>query len=62
MLQKRIQYLHKHILTQRGSLGKALMKVVQRNKVDQQQDGIMQTLAKQWVWTAIKKKSPIFSA
>ncbi|XP_056332009.1 DC-STAMP domain-containing protein 2 [Danio aesculapii] len=44
--KKRIQYLHKHILTQRGSLGKALMKAVQQNKVDQQQDGIIQTLAK----------------
>ncbi|KAL1259587.1 hypothetical protein QQF64_010164 [Cirrhinus molitorella] len=44
--KKRIQYLHRHILTQRGSLGKALLRAVQRNRVDQQHDGIIQTLAK----------------
>ncbi|XP_058602504.1 DC-STAMP domain-containing protein 2 isoform X2 [Onychostoma macrolepis] len=44
--KKRIQYLHRHILTQRGSLGKALLRAVQRNRIDQQHDGIIQTLAK----------------
>ncbi|XP_050987196.1 DC-STAMP domain-containing protein 2 [Labeo rohita] len=44
--KKRIEYLHRHILTQRGSLGKALLRAVQRNRVDQQHDSIMQTLAK----------------
>ncbi|XP_016343564.1 DC-STAMP domain-containing protein 2 [Sinocyclocheilus anshuiensis] len=43
---KRIQYLHRHILTQRGSLGKALLRAVQRNSIDQQHDGIILTLAK----------------
>ncbi|KAK9961089.1 hypothetical protein ABG768_008900 [Culter alburnus] len=43
--KKRIQYLHRHILTQRGSLGKALLRAVQRNKVDQQHNGIIQKLA-----------------
>ncbi|XP_056089009.1 DC-STAMP domain-containing protein 2 isoform X1 [Rhinichthys klamathensis goyatoka] len=44
--KKRIQYLHRHILTHRGSLGKALLRAVQRNKVDQQNNGFIQTLAK----------------
>ncbi len=47
MLQKRIQNLHRHILTQRGSLGKALLRAVQRNRIDQKHDGIIQTLTKQ---------------
>ncbi|XP_067304663.1 DC-STAMP domain-containing protein 2 [Pseudorasbora parva] len=44
--KKRIQYLHGRILNQRGSLGKALLRAVKRNKVDQQNDGIIRTLAK----------------
>uniref|UniRef100_A0A8C1DRU9 DC-STAMP domain containing 2 n=2 Tax=Cyprinus carpio TaxID=7962 RepID=A0A8C1DRU9_CYPCA len=44
--KKRIQYLHRHILTQRGSLGKALLRAVQRNRIDQPHDGIIPILAK----------------
>ncbi|XP_043117634.1 DC-STAMP domain-containing protein 2 [Puntigrus tetrazona] len=44
--KKRIQYLHGHILNQRASLGKALLRAVQRNRIDQQHDGVLQTLAK----------------
>ncbi|XP_051575689.1 DC-STAMP domain-containing protein 2-like [Myxocyprinus asiaticus] len=44
--KERIRYLHRHILFQRGSLGKALLRAVARNRVDQQNDGIIHTLAK----------------
>ncbi|XP_052003260.1 DC-STAMP domain-containing protein 2 [Xyrauchen texanus] len=44
--KERIRYLHRHILFQRGSLGKALLRAVARNRVDQQNDGIIQKLAK----------------
>ncbi|XP_056617609.1 DC-STAMP domain-containing protein 2 isoform X2 [Triplophysa dalaica] len=44
--KERIKYLHRHILSQRQSLGKALLRALTRNRVDQQHNGIIQTLAK----------------
>ncbi|XP_055066160.2 DC-STAMP domain-containing protein 2 isoform X1 [Misgurnus anguillicaudatus] len=44
--KKRIWYLHSHILSQRESLGKALLRAITRNRVNQQDNGIIQTLVK----------------